>query len=494
MSNLESIGLSTLLCLPAPDVKALGEGRSICAIPAVFIRPGQMFLLCPSEKLDQSDHLEWTYRSGFHREAQAALEELELDLPEISYWAVCENSLIIDSQEKLESLESLSIWRKEWLTNKLQAQKSIFLSVLRVNRLKHSFGLPAEIVYSEKMGRFLALPEARKEMASLPVLSDYTLERRTQQILNFSSPENPELEELQEAIAQQAYTHLEAKALDDDLKYILGWGECKNKQSIAENLLWIKTIKDLGDRSKEAEGPSKSNWQAGTDFEDIVKKSLEFLGFGINVTHRGGAGGLDFFCSTPYPLTGECKCGRGIPSGTTEELIKLGGMRLPSTDEFLASAKIIIGPGDPTSDVITAARKWRVSIIKPMTLQKLAQIHNQFPLDLIELKEHLKPGQIDSEIDTYIELHLAKIAIRAHVVTTLKSTLQSRKIKEISFEQFCGAFHALNPQEKLTDRDLYDILIELSSPLTGYIGRIKCEKTWKGDRFYYLRDLPAPKV
>ncbi len=101
------------------------------------------------------------------------------------------------------------------------------------------------------------------------------------------------------------------------------------------DLAWIKSIDELGNRSKESEDDKKNNWQAGTDFENIVKRGLEFIGFKFDETHRGGAGGLDFFCSHPYPLTGECKCGKKIPSGTTEELIKLGGMRLPSiADDF----------------------------------------------------------------------------------------------------------------------------------------------------------------
>jgi hypothetical protein len=35
---------------------------------------------------------------------------------------------------------------------------------------------------------------------------------------------------------------------------------------------------------------------------------------------------------------------------------------------------------------------------------------------------------------------------------------------------------------------MHEILIELSSPLTGYLGRIK-GSDWRSDRFYYLRDL-----
>ena len=95
--TLNSIGLSTLLCLPAPDIKALGEGRSVCAIPSLFIRPGQRFLLSPSENLDGTDHLDWCYRSSFKQKAKSALDELEYNLPEIKYWAICEGSMIIEA-------------------------------------------------------------------------------------------------------------------------------------------------------------------------------------------------------------------------------------------------------------------------------------------------------------------------------------------------------------------------------------------------------------
>ena len=37
-----------------------------------------------------------------------------------------------------------------------------------------------------------------------------------------------------------------------------------------------------------------------------------------------------------------------------------------------------------------------------------------------------------------------------------------------------------------------DTHIKLSSPLAGYLGRVE-EGGKKGDRFYYLRDLPIEK-
>ncbi|TAF68514.1 MAG: DUF1802 domain-containing protein, partial [Oscillatoriales cyanobacterium] len=45
-----------------------------------------------------------------------------------------------------------------------------------------------------------------------------------------------------------------------------------------------------------------------------------------------------------------------------------------------------------------------------------------------------------------------------------------------------------NPPKQLSREELHEILVELSSPLTGYAGRIKGESLGR-DRFYFLRDL-----
>ena len=103
--------------------------------------------------------------------------------------------------------------------------------------------------------------------------------------------------------------------------------ENQQKQKLAQELAWIKTITTLGDRSIE-EDTGRSNYQAGTDFENIVRKALEFLGFTVDDSHKGGVGGLDIFCSKPYPLTGECKAGKTIPNATIGELMRLGGTHL----------------------------------------------------------------------------------------------------------------------------------------------------------------------
>jgi len=268
-------------------------------------------------------------------------------------------------------------------------------------------------------------------------------------------------------------------------KQFLGWYSVPPVTKLDQSLDWIKTITTLGDRSIELE-EKKSNYQAGTDFENIARDSLDFLGFKVETAYKGGAGGLDLYCSQPYALVCECKAGKSIPSRTVEELIKLGGMHL-GREQFINSAKLVIGPGNATSDTQKSSQQWKVSIIKAMTLQKLVELKAKYPgaINLIELKQYLEPGQIDDKINEYIDKIEKEIKLRSHLVQLIK-----KADKKVGIEYIDGAYDVSNlPQSVLNIQGMHEILIELSSPLTGYLGREK-GNDWKTDKFYYLRDLP----
>ena len=153
--------------------------------------------------------------------------------------------------------------------------------------------------------------------------------------------------------------------------------------------------------------------------------------------------------------------------------------------------RLIIGPGEPTKNLKESAQISKVSIIKAMTLQKLVELKAKYPgaINLLELKQYLEPGQIDDKINEYIAKIEKEIKLRSHIIQVLKNYLQLSKNEPIGVEVLHAIYRTSNPPQSLEDRELYDILIELSSPLTGYLGRIK-EDDWKKDRFYYLRDLP----
>jgi hypothetical protein len=480
-----SVFVDTALQLPAPDVEALIEGRVIAAMPRIFIEPGRSFALYPANiSINLLPHEQY-YRSSFLPIAKTSFSQLTSETIWIKAWAKCELCQILNDPESLEALSQLTVWTTEALQQTLLQRRYIFLTHLRVYLLPQPLEMPVH-----PSGNFVSLPKSLNVTDSTPVLSESIFAKRRQKLEKLEPPEHPELEELQSALVHLSTTNPKAKQLDAEIKIFLGWSENLPAAKPDIDLAWIKTIATLGDRSIELE-EKKSNYQAGTDFENITRQSLEFLGFKIENAYKGGAGGLDLFCSKPYPLVGECKAGKLIPSRTAEELIKLGGMHL-SRDKFLESTKLVIGPGNPSVDMLKAAQEWKVSIINAMTLQKLVELKAKYPgaVNLVELKPYLEMGrQIDDRINDYIQKVEREIRLRSQIIQAVKQLCSDSDfptVVEIKV-QYNATFAATD--SKLTNESVKDLTIELSSPLTGYLGRIKGENG-QSDRFYFLRDLP----
>ena len=477
------VNIDRAIRLPAPDVEALIQGRMIAAIVWRTFNPGEQYALYPADNSNMT-LMKPKQMSLFSESGQLELPLVVLDKVSIKAWARCELCQMINDPESLEALSQLTVWKTEALQQILQQRPFIFVAYLRVYLLPQPLEMPVH-----PSGNFVPLPKSLNVTDSSPVLSESIFAKRRQKLEKLEPPEHPELEELQSALGHLSTTNPKAKQLDAEIKIFLGWSENSLTSKPDPDLDWIKTIAALGNRSIELE-EKKSNYQAGTDFENITRQSLEFLGFKIENAYKGGAGGLDLFCSKPYPLVGECKAGRLIPSRTAEELIKLGGMHL-SRDKFLESTKLVIGPGNPSVDMLKAAQEWKVSIINAMTLQKLVELKAKYPgaVNLVELKPYLEMGrQIDDRIKDYIEKVEREIRLRSQIIQAVKqlcSDSDFTTVVEIKV-QYNARFAATD--SKLTNESVKDLTIELSSPLTGYLGRIKGEN-WQSDRFYFLRDL-----
>jgi hypothetical protein len=335
--------------------------------------------------------------------------------------------------------------------------------------------------------RFIPLPEPLTVTEATPVLSDRIFTQRHRQLEKLEPLLHPELEELQNAIAQ--LNNPDAQQLNNDITQFLGWASELPTKQLEPKLGWINTIADLGNRSKEQD-TGKSNYQAGTDFENVVRDSLEFLGFTVDYSHKGGAGGLDLLCLKPYSLFGECKAGKRIPNDTAVQLLNLGTLRRPEL--FSKAAKLIIGPGEPTDQLKDAARVHDMAIINPETLEKLVKLQSKYrnSVDLFKLKDYLKPGQSDHEVEKYIAQVEKEIRLRSHLIQLVKKQIENTGDENVGVENLHGAYVYFNPPspQPLKREEMHEILIELSSPLTGYLGRIK-GSDWKSDRFYFLRDL-----
>jgi Domain of unknown function (DUF1802) len=508
----ESILIYNALCLPAPDVEALIQGRIIAAIPRTLLDLGKTFALYPVEistaainkyyhpsflPIAKTSWEKFYYPGMLLQPEQLSLiptqKQLQLPLSEskvlIKAWAKCELCEMPDKTKALDILSQLTIWKPEIFEEILQKRPHFFLAYLRVYHLDKPYEVTAIPNIQDKLGKFVGLPNISGSQDK-PVLSDQIFIRRKQQLEKREPPLHPELEKLQSALSQIANNNPAAQQLENDIKIFLGWSNAPTTNTIDSDLAWIKTIAALGNGSIELD-EGKSNYQAGTDFENIVRQSLEFLGFTVDYFHKGGAGGVDVFCSHPYPLVSECKSGKKIPNTTAVQLLNLGMLRLKSQELFKQATKLIIGPGEPTTQLNDAAKVQDMAIINPETLEKLVQLQSNYrnSIDLFKLKEYLKPGQSDQEVEKYIDKIEKEIKLRSHIIQLVKKHLEKTGTKDAQVSNLCIAYLYDHPPQKLEDRELYDILIELSSPLTGYLGRIK-EDFWKKDRFYYLRDLP----
>jgi hypothetical protein len=296
---------------------------------------------------------------------------------------------------------------------------------------------------------------------------------------------------LQSAIALLSATNPAAEELDQDIKIFLGWATSQTAKRLDSDLAWIQKIAEVGNSSD------------GNQFEKLVRKSLLKLGFtnsnqnsqaSLDPDATGGAGGLDFYCEAPYPVVGECKATKSekVPDGTPAQLIKLGYKHLQ--EQYDSCIKLIVAAGDLTVAALKTAEGNKISVIRPETLQSLVELQAQYKgsIDLMKLKERLQDayGLADEKVEQYLAEVRNAIKVRSQIVQAVKQLgeLGSEHLTA-EIRVYYNAVLAKEPKSKINELlQVHDLLVELSSPLTGYLGRIK-GSDWKSDRFYFLRDL-----
>lgn len=454
------ISLRTAFCLPESDVNALVQGQMIVALSRSFLQAEQQFALCPIKDLEED--CDTTVRA----------------------WAQVEECKIFTSSDELHNLSRLTPWKFDDLKSLLQAKNRLFVACLRVYDLPNNQEMLLEEVSPDRIGGFTKLPNWLSILEAKPVLEDAFFEWQQEQLKNLQPHHYVE--------NQKDF----ARADDFDFRHhLLAFLKLQDgnvRRTTPDQKRFIDDIVDLGKRSKNLD-KGKSNYQAGTDFENIVRQALEFLGFVVEGQHKGGAGGLDVYCSRPYPLIVECKAGKKIPSDTTEQLIKLGRMHLETDQQFYDSAKLIIGPGEPTADLRKAADKFNVSIMSPNALQRLVRIQTKYPntINLIELKNYLKPGEVDDSINDFVEEKILKrLRLYSCVINVISNFTNGDSSQKFNSAKALKSCRETELTKELEENHLHNILVELSSPFAGYLGReAALDGDWRHDLFYFLRDF-----
>ena len=255
-------------------------------------------------------------------------------------------------------------------------------------------------------------------------------------------------------------------------------------------MAWIQKIAEVGNSSD------------GQEFEKLVRRSLIKLGFtnsnrnpktSLDPNATGGAGGIDFYCEKPYPVVGECKASKkeSVPNSVTAQLIHLGHTHLGRA-EFERAIKLIVAAGPLTDPARKAAIENQMNVIRPETLQRLVEFKEKYKgaIDLFKLERVLQQapfGLADDKVNSAIDKISRDIKLRSHLVQLVKDYLENTGFERVSLHALHGAYAISNPPQPLKPEALHEILVELSSPLTGYLGRTKGRDG--SDRFYFLRDL-----
>ena len=459
----ENIFIANALQIPSQDLDALAKGQMIVTLPESFLNVGQSFALFSSTE--------------------------GIDEVEAYFWATCDLCKSIDTYENLKSLASLTVWNQQYLEEKFNKNKFLFLGFLRVYKLPK----PVTILVDRQI-QFSPLKEPLIFEKNLALLSDRLFAQRKEQIEKLKAPEHPELEELQSAIDCYAKDHPEAQGFSDDLQCFLGWSETKGAISNFPN--WVPEITTSGNSSD------------GYLFEKLVRQSFIQLGFTNNGNDikasmdpdaTGGAGGVDIYCENPFAIAGECKASKNqaVPNKVSSQLNHLGIANLGKT-RFDAAVKIIFAAGTLTNHAEKAATEHKMNVMRPETLQRLVELKFAHPgsIDLLELKPCLESAPFgsdaDSKITQFIDETWQKLKIRSHIVRSVKALKDDgdHYVTASTVRTYFNATFGQTLGRLEKPENVYSLLIELASPLAGYLGRTQCDaRDWRGDRFYFLRDL-----
>ena len=482
-----NISLNQGIQLPTFDVEMLSIGKLIVVPYKQYIDEGTAFWLYPSKDIPLNMTYEEYYKPEYLDKAALSFFKAQQVPINMKTWGKVDFHwhLYQSDRELITTISQSTIWKQQALERILDENGIIRLLFLRVFRVPtpciiNSIPQPGNFYWAEENDQIFG-----DINSDCPAISEGSFKVRKHKIISGEPYPNRALEALNLEIYDNIGISPQLRKFSQNIESILGWSHEIIEQTIYPT--WMTEITSLGNRSKE-DDKGKSNYQAGTDFEEIVRRSLEFLGFKVDYAHRGGAGGLDLFCSEPYALVGECKSGKKIPNDTAVQLLNLGTLRLDDKKAFDESIKLIIGPGEATEQLTKAAKVHNMAIINPSTLEKLVQLHHHHPVDLLQLRDYLTNGKSDEEIDRFILKIRQEIGLRSHIVRLIKNYQENANSESADLSALHAIYVVSQPPQPLKPEEMHDILIELSSPLTGYLGRIKCD-TWKGDRFYFLRDL-----
>ncbi|MEO0768545.1 MAG: DUF1802 family protein [Cyanobacteria bacterium J06649_4] len=489
--------LTTGLWLPPLDIAALLQGRMIVAMTHTFRNPLQ-FMLCPLRPDANAVYSLDQYSYSFLRSVPKPIATSENIT--VTAWAKFGACRIYNKSHDLEALSHHTVWTTGYLQELMQMQHKLFLMTVQVYRFEQPIQLNMRAASSANLGQYIALPDAFSNRNASPVIAQSTFARRQQQLFDFTPPSHPELAVLQADLATLRENGLGAMLLDRDLRYLLGWSRLEETQLCNSDLVWIRKIARLGHSIDTY------------SFVRVVNRALTRLGFHTveasateNAISALGSEAvpLDINFQAPFALIGDCRACYFASDAMPERLKQLGKRCLTAT-AFAQAVKVVFAARPMTVHANEAAIENGINIMRPETLQRLTELQVQHPgsIDLLKLKPCLSASPFgedaDDKVNHFIDGIVQQLAVRAELISAVKTCLNETGEKRVGADAVFFLYAADATQKglpQLSRMEVQEALIELSSPLAGYLGREKDRETEDiansacGDRFYFLREL-----
>ena len=467
------------------EIAALAAGKSIVVAPRRFIVPGKRFLLVPAS--EQA----WSLEASLYR--PEALDLFEADgkaaTEQLLGWVRCEFCQHITGTEGIADISQLTLWNEAALTQGLRNQGNLFLAVVRFFKLEAASALQLDRLQNrETLNTFVPLPNYLDVSEESPVLGEEDFQQ-ARRIFTSRDVKRAWLQPEKDAVpAPEEASEIEVEPPVPAAEPSVA------EPSILERPDWFTKITEVGNSSD------------GYTFEKLVRKSFVELGFensgkyaamSLDPSATGGSGGLDLYCDTPYPVVGECKATksdkvRDNSSGPATQLIRLGQTHLGNS-HYQECIKIIFAAGELTMQAQQSAQQCGINVIRPESLQRLMELKSKYPnaFTLSELRDTWANPPFSEEANQQLDRFVDEVWNRLKLLSLMVEAV--RKIHEtepVQVLQVETAFNILRGDEGVSAlrdaQEVRDKLIELSSPLTGYLGR---DRTHAEDRFYFLRSL-----
>jgi len=220
----------------------------------------------------------------------------------------------------------------------------------------------------------------------------------------------------------------------------------------------------------------------GDKLEKFTLSLFEFWGFEIDKEISGQNGELDVICVSPVCIGIECRSIKGnVGVNIIDELNR--HIRRYENKSGLSNFIGLIVCDNPTSQLIEDLRTEKRFFISSETIITLMRFTFNYPLSPIEFRYFFREyGDIKTNVEDYLKQKLEKLNMREAIISIFTNIGEMLDYADIKANLKVRGF-------KITDDELKESLIELSSPLINWLEKrdnqyklIFSEKFWENQQ------------